>query len=124
MDHYLNKKVEIREKIFGVASSTYFIVQENMNRTVGVITNIYDNKFIELDNKDYFIDGNLFRKSHVGVYKLTDKELPLPVDTIGKPFFFKIDANLYSSDIFIPNKNIPQLTTAYINRTLNNPLIK
>ena len=51
MDHYLNKKVEIREKIFGVASSTYFIVQENMNKTVGVITNIYDNKFIELDNK-------------------------------------------------------------------------
>lgn len=51
MNNYLNKKVEIREKIFGVASSTYFIVQENMNKTVGVITNIYDNKFIELDNK-------------------------------------------------------------------------
>ena len=51
MNNYLNKKVEIREKIFGAASSTFFVVQENMNKTVGVITNIYDNKFIELDNK-------------------------------------------------------------------------
>ena len=51
MDTYLNKKVEICEKIFGAASSTYFLIQENINKTVGIITNIYDNKFIELDNK-------------------------------------------------------------------------
>ena len=51
MDKYLNKKVEKKKKIFGAASSTYFLIQENINKTVGIITNIYDNKFIELDNK-------------------------------------------------------------------------
>ena len=49
MKNYLNKKVEIREKVFGVSSSTY--KQYNYNALVGIITNIYDNKFIELDNK-------------------------------------------------------------------------
>lgn len=51
MDNYLNKKVEIREKIFGAASSTHIPMSNKVNTLVGVITNIYANKFIELDNK-------------------------------------------------------------------------
>ena len=51
MNNYLNKKVEIREKVFGGVSSTNIPMNNKFNTLVGVITNIYDNKFIELDNK-------------------------------------------------------------------------
>ena len=52
MNNYLNKKVEIREKVFGGISSTNIPMNYNkFNTLVGIITNIYDNKFIELDNK-------------------------------------------------------------------------
>ena len=51
MKNYLNKKVEIREKVFGGVSSTNMTLNNKLNTLVGVITNIYDNKFIELDNK-------------------------------------------------------------------------
>ena len=51
MNNYLNKKVEIREKVFGGVSSTNMPMNNKFNTLVGVITNIYDNKFIELDNK-------------------------------------------------------------------------
>lgn len=51
MNNYLNKKVEIREKIFSTISSTNIPMNNKFNTTIGVITNIYDNKFIELDNK-------------------------------------------------------------------------
>ena len=52
MNNYLNKKVEIREKVFGGVSSTNIPMTNNkFNTLVGIITNIYDNKFIELDNK-------------------------------------------------------------------------
>ena len=51
MNKYLNKKVEIREKVFGGVSSTNIPMNNKFNTLVGVITNIYDNKFIELDNK-------------------------------------------------------------------------
>ena len=51
MNNYLNKKVEIREKVFGTVSSTNIPMNNKFNTIVGVITNIYDNKFIELDNK-------------------------------------------------------------------------
>ena len=51
MNNYLNKKVEIREKVFGGMSSTFLTMYRKANVVVGTITNIYDNKFIELDNK-------------------------------------------------------------------------
>ena len=51
MNNYLNKKVEIREKVFGGVSSTNMPMNNKFNTLVGTITNIYDNKFIELDNK-------------------------------------------------------------------------
>lgn len=51
MNNYLNKKVEIREKIFSTTSSTNIPMNNKFNTTIGIITNIYDNKFIELDNK-------------------------------------------------------------------------
>lgn len=51
MDNYLNKKVEIREKVFGGASSTNMPLNNKFNTLVGIITNFYGNKFIELDNK-------------------------------------------------------------------------
>lgn len=51
MKNYLNKKVEIREKVFAGVSSTNMPLNNQFNTLVGVITNIYDNKFIELDNK-------------------------------------------------------------------------
>ena len=50
MNNYLNKKVAIREKLFEY-SSTNIPLNNKYNTTIGVITNIYDNKFIELDNK-------------------------------------------------------------------------
>lgn len=51
MNKYLNRKVEIREKVFGGISSTNMPMNNKFNSFVGIITNIYDNKFIELDNK-------------------------------------------------------------------------
>ena len=51
MNNYLNKKVEIREKTFGGISSTNMPMNNKFNTIIGTITNIYDNKFIELDNK-------------------------------------------------------------------------
>lgn len=50
MNNYLSKKVAIREKLFEY-SSTNIPLNNKYNTTIGVITNIYDNKFIELDNK-------------------------------------------------------------------------
>lgn len=50
MNNYLNEKVAIREKLFEY-SSTNISLNNKYNTTIGVITNIYDNKFIELDNK-------------------------------------------------------------------------
>lgn len=49
MKNYLNKRVEIREKVFGGISSTR--TNDKLNTLVGIMTNIYGNKFIELDNK-------------------------------------------------------------------------
>ena len=46
MNKYLNKKIEVCEKAFEASSNV-----KKTNRLVGIITNIYDNKFIELDNK-------------------------------------------------------------------------
>ena len=57
MDNYLNKKVEITEKVYGGVSSTKYGVglgvgpEIKINKTVGVITGFWDDKFIELDNK-------------------------------------------------------------------------
>ena len=59
MDNYLNKKVEIIEKSYASISSTFFGMgmkfgqkgPTDFNKTVGVITKIWDDKFIELDNK-------------------------------------------------------------------------
>lgn len=51
MNNYLNKKVEIREKVFGGISSTNMPMNNKFNTIVGVITNIYDNRFVELDHK-------------------------------------------------------------------------
>ena len=52
MDNYLNKKVEIREKVFGgITSTSYGLGGSAANKIVGVITHIYAGKFIELDNK-------------------------------------------------------------------------
>lgn len=48
MNNYLNKRVEIREKLFSQSST---IINKKFNTIVGIVTNIYDNKFIELDNK-------------------------------------------------------------------------
>lgn len=51
MEKYINKTVEIREKIYGAGSSTNMPFSNGYNTIVTRITNIYDNKFIELDNK-------------------------------------------------------------------------
>ena len=51
MDKFLNKKVEIREKVFGGVSSTNMPMNNKFNTVIGTITNICDNRFIELDDK-------------------------------------------------------------------------
>lgn len=51
MNKYLNRKVEIREKTYGGVSSTNIPMNNKFNTIIGTITNIYDNKFLELDNK-------------------------------------------------------------------------
>ena len=51
MDNYLNKKVEIREKMYNDLISTY---ESGRNTQIGIITNIINSAgkiFIELDNK-------------------------------------------------------------------------
>lgn len=84
---------------------------ENTQKLVILTYNDVSLKKISMINKTFSVD--------VPIYKLTGDRLPFPVDTIGKPYFFKINVDLRSSDVFIPNKNAPQLTTAYINRVLN-----
>lgn len=56
MDNYLNKKVEIKEKIFSALSSTNMPANapRGWNLLTGVITNIIHiagKSFLELDNK-------------------------------------------------------------------------
>jgi ribosomal protein S27E len=46
MKEYLNKKVEIREKVFSSVSSTCIPMSNSINTITGTITNIYD-EFIE-----------------------------------------------------------------------------
>ena len=50
MKEYLNKKVEIREKVFSSVSSTCIPMSNSINTITGTITNIFD-EFIEVDNK-------------------------------------------------------------------------
>ncbi len=50
--NYEGKTVEIREKIFSAASSTNLpLGGDAFNTTRGVVTNVYTDKFIELDHK-------------------------------------------------------------------------
>lgn len=51
MEKYINKKVIIREKVFATASSTNMPMNNKFNTLIGVITDIIDNRFIELDGK-------------------------------------------------------------------------
>lgn len=51
MDKYLNKKVMIYEKLFDSLSSDSKKITWNYNVCIGIITDVIDNKFIELDNK-------------------------------------------------------------------------
>ena len=49
-DNYLNKKVEVREKIYdGYGSSMPGMGV--YNKTIGILTNVYGGEYIELDNK-------------------------------------------------------------------------
>ena len=48
---YINKKVVIREKLFSAVSSTKIPMNNKFNTLIGVITDIIDNRFIELDGK-------------------------------------------------------------------------
>ena len=51
MDNYINKKVQIWEKLFDEFSSVDKRITRNYNIIIGIITNIYDKKIVELDNK-------------------------------------------------------------------------
>lgn len=51
MEKYINKKVVIREKVFSTVSSTNMPMNNKFNTLIGVITDIIDNRFIELDGK-------------------------------------------------------------------------
>ena len=51
MEKYINKKVVIREKVFAAVSSTNMPMNNKFNTLIGVITDIIDNRFIELDRK-------------------------------------------------------------------------
>jgi len=51
MNKYLNKKVMIYEKLFDSLSSDSKKITWNYNVCIGIITDVIDNKFIELDNK-------------------------------------------------------------------------
>ena len=52
------------------------------------------------------------------LYKLTTTHLPLPVDSLRKPYFYVLDNGMIPQNIFIPNKKFPNLSISYINRTL------
>ena len=70
------KKVSDVDKLISIIKS-YNLLLESKLQTVEScedISNLYKEFFIELNDKDYIVDGNLFRKSPVGVYKLTDND--------------------------------------------------
>ena len=51
MEKYIKKKVVIREKVFATVSSTNKPMNNKYNTLIGVITDIIDIRFIELDGK-------------------------------------------------------------------------
>lgn len=61
MNKYLNKKVMIYEKLFDSLSSDSKRITWNYNVTIGVITDIIDNKFIEIDNKILFAIDYIYK---------------------------------------------------------------
>jgi len=61
MNKYINKKVAVYEKLFDALSSDSKRVTWNYNITTGVITDVIDNKFIELDNKTLIAIDFIYR---------------------------------------------------------------
>lgn len=61
MNKYLNKKVMIYEKLFDSLSSDSKRITWNYNVTIGIITDIIDNKFIEIDNKILFAIDYIYK---------------------------------------------------------------
>ena len=77
-----------------------------------LITNKDSNiRHIKLINQRYSINPP--------VYKLYDDCLPLPVDSIGKPYYFRIAKHLVPFDIYVPDKRLPELTHKYLARVLS-----
>ena len=61
MNKYINKNVAVYEKLFDSLSSDSKKITWNYNITTGVITDVIDNKFIELDNKTLIAIDYIYR---------------------------------------------------------------
>lgn len=61
MDKYLNKKVNVYEKLYNVLSSDSKKITWNYNICTGIITDVIDNRFIELDNRILISLDHIFR---------------------------------------------------------------
>lgn len=79
--------------------------QSDMIFIVSVDTNIMQ---VELMRKQHSIDAK--------VYGLCDEYLSMPVDSAGKPYYFRLSSDCKPKDLFVPDKNFPELTIQYINR--------
>ena len=74
---------------------------------------------IVADNDDNLRKINLLIKKYnidSQLYKLSTEHLPLPVDSLRKPYFYVLDNSMIPQNIFIPNKKFPNLSIKYINQ--------
>lgn len=92
---------------------------ESQLEILGDILKDGDDLIMIVNNDANIREINLINKRfsiNVPVYKLRDDNLPLPIDSIGKPYYFKISEDLTPSDYFIPDKAFPELSLMYLSK--------
>ncbi len=83
-------------------------MRKDLSRLI-IIADVDDNlKKIALITERYDITSPL--------YKLTTKYLPIPIDSLRKPYFYILNKDMIPRNLFIPNKKIPNLSIRYINQ--------
>jgi hypothetical protein len=48
------------------------------------------------------------------IYAIEDNTLQIPIEEENEPFFFEIDKNMRTNQVFIPRREIPDLTKKYL----------
>jgi hypothetical protein len=61
---------------------------------------------------------NAAHSVQASVYKLVENNLPMPIDSIGKPYYFTLTDDFITANCYVPDKGLPDLSVKYLNGAL------